>query len=441
LKSSTPYPTITETVVAIGSRSSKVAVVSSKNPSFAGSPVTFTATVRDSGAGSLHTPTGTISFFDGATLLGYGTLVATSTVGIAKAQFTTSSLPLGSNTITAAYNGNSLFAHSTSLAITQTVNVVPTRTSAVTLTSSATPIANQTNSFTSVFGQTVTFSASVMDTGFLPAQNPSGTVTFMYSIPGSGTWETLGTQTLSGSGSTTTANFSISTLSVGTYTVSAVYSGNNVFAAGSSGSLTQTITVTGSVTTLTSSTGASSSYYGQAVTFKANVALTGGGPAAGIVQFVNQTTGQVLGNVALNGSGVATITTASLPVGFNNIEALYQGTTNSTASSNSLTQSVSQDNTTVTMAASTTQSNTPETLTATVKANSPGAGTPTGTVTFDIDNTTIYTVALTNGVAVLTIPAGLSTGTHTIDVIYSGDADFVSSNDFVTLTITNGRGT
>jgi hypothetical protein len=79
-----------------------------------GQAKTLTATVAavPPGAG---TPTGTVSFFDGATLLGTGTLAG----GIAT--LTTSTLAVGSHSLTAVYNGSSNFTGSTSPVDTQTV--------------------------------------------------------------------------------------------------------------------------------------------------------------------------------------------------------------------------------------------------------------------------------------------------------------------------------
>src|SRR5439155_4115319 len=59
-----------ETVTA-NSSSTTTTVASSVNPSVLGQPVTFTATVTPGGAG---TPTGSVSFFDGASSIGQGTL-------------------------------------------------------------------------------------------------------------------------------------------------------------------------------------------------------------------------------------------------------------------------------------------------------------------------------------------------------------------------------
>jgi hypothetical protein len=88
-------------------------LTSSLNPSEAGKAVTFTATIT-SGAG---TPTGTVTFKDGATILGTATLSA----GVAA--FTTSSLTTGNHNITASYGGGPGFAASVSAVLIQTVNI------------------------------------------------------------------------------------------------------------------------------------------------------------------------------------------------------------------------------------------------------------------------------------------------------------------------------
>ena len=88
---------------------SLVTLASSANPSNQGDPVTFTATVTPAAA------TGGVQFFDGATPLGFGYLHN------GQAQWTTSALSPGLRTITAVYRGDTLYAASTSHALTQAV--------------------------------------------------------------------------------------------------------------------------------------------------------------------------------------------------------------------------------------------------------------------------------------------------------------------------------
>ena len=78
-------------------------VTSSLNPSKFGQTVTFTATVT-SGAG---TPTGTVTFKDGATTL------STTAMNSGVATLNTATLTVGAHTITANYNGDANFSTST----------------------------------------------------------------------------------------------------------------------------------------------------------------------------------------------------------------------------------------------------------------------------------------------------------------------------------------
>jgi hypothetical protein len=84
-------------------------LTSSPNPSKSKQNVTFKATVAPSSA------TGSVRFFDGATLLGTATLSGGS------ASFTTNRLSVGSHSITAQYLGDGNYNGSTSAVVTQTV--------------------------------------------------------------------------------------------------------------------------------------------------------------------------------------------------------------------------------------------------------------------------------------------------------------------------------
>jgi hypothetical protein len=95
-------------------------VTTSQSPANWGVAVTFTATVATAGA---NPPTGTVTFNDGTTALGTGTLSTVS--GSQVATFTTSTLAPGSHSITAVYGGDANNAPSTSAILTQII-VAPT---------------------------------------------------------------------------------------------------------------------------------------------------------------------------------------------------------------------------------------------------------------------------------------------------------------------------
>jgi hypothetical protein len=91
-------------------------LTSGANPSTLGQAVTFTATVTAAGG----TPTGTVVFRDGGTTLGTVDLDAAG-----QATFTTSSLQLGTHTITAEYLGDANFSGSVSPGLDQDVQFEP----------------------------------------------------------------------------------------------------------------------------------------------------------------------------------------------------------------------------------------------------------------------------------------------------------------------------
>ncbi len=145
-------------VLTASPAASSTAVTSSINSVAFGQSVTFTASVSSSSSG---TPTGTVTFKDGSTTLGNGTLN-----GSAQAIFSTSSLSGGSHSVTAVYGGDANFAASVSSARSQTINQ----------DSTATAISSSSNSL--IAGQSVTFTATV--TANSPGSGiPTGIVSFL----------------------------------------------------------------------------------------------------------------------------------------------------------------------------------------------------------------------------------------------------------------------
>src|SRR5262249_36195419 len=133
-------------------------VISFQNPSIFTQDVPFRADVLGAGAGV--TPTGTVTFKDGLTVLN---LVPAPVQPDGTALFNTASLGGGNHNITAVYNGDGNYNSATSGITVQQVIAADTSTD---LGSSLNP---------SAFGQSVTFTATV--TSF--AGTPAGTVTFM----------------------------------------------------------------------------------------------------------------------------------------------------------------------------------------------------------------------------------------------------------------------
>jgi len=274
---------------------------------------------------------------------------------------------------------------------------------------------------TSTFGQTVTFTATVTGT------TPTGTVTF-----NDGANPIVGCTnpaTLSGG----TATCAVGTLSVGSHSISAVYSGDANNTGSSSAPFTQTVNGAATGTTLTSN--AAPSVFGQAVTFTATV---GGNTPTGTVTF-NDGANPVAGctNPATLASGVATCTTSTLAVGAHSITAVYSGDANNSASTSApLAQTVGQAATTTSVAplAAITQGQS-VTVVVTVAPVAPGAGTPTGTISV-VDGAASCTITLPANSCSLTPTAS---GTQTVTATYAGDANFSGSSGSTSLVV-NGQG-
>ena len=181
-----------------GQSTTTTALVSSLNPSTLNQLVTFTATVSPTGA------TGTVTFMDGTTSLGAGTLSG----GVAS--FATTGLSVATHSITAKYAGNSSYSSSTSSAVSQVVNGASKTSTTTIVTTNANPSAS---------GQSVTFIATVSPSA------ATGSVTFL-----DGT-TTLGSGTLSGG----LATFAISTLATGSHSITASYSGDTNYNSSTSG--------------------------------------------------------------------------------------------------------------------------------------------------------------------------------------------------------------
>ena len=167
---------------------------------------------------------------------------------------------------------------------------------------------------------------------------------------------------------------------------------------------------------------------GQPATFTATVGLWGGGvPQSGTVTFKDGAT--VIGSAPIAPNGTAALTTAALGVGSHPVTATFSGPGYSTVTSASVTETVSKAATTTALASSVNPSVAfaPVTLTPTVTVNAPGAGTPTGTVTFTDGTTTLGTAAVgANGTATLTVSSFVP-GPHSLTAAYGGSADNTAS--------------
>ncbi len=359
---------------------------SSPNPSKDGQLVTFTATVTPALSG---TPTGTVTFRDNGAELGTGNLTGNA------ARFSTSSLGPGAHPITSTYSGDAAFASSGSAVLTQNVHRL---LSAVSVTSSPNPAS---------FGQDVQISATVKSTGAAATgkvQFLDGTTVLQVVVLQSGL-----------------ASFKTSTLSVGSHSITGIYSGDSTHAGATSAPVIQTVNKISTTTGLTSAPNPSKP--GQNVIFTATVSSGSGGSPTGTVTFLDGKT--VLGKPSPLNGGTAALTVNSLSVGKHNITATYSGdATHSASTSPALTQTVAGLVTpTVVLTVQPNRAHPGDLIRFTATVSYPGGPTPTGSVTISdpTKGNQVYGIAtLNNGVGSAT-NSTMPLGTYNLIATYGGD--------------------
>jgi hypothetical protein len=166
----TPPPLVSTTTTLKASASSITA----------GTSVTFTATVAPASGTAI--PTGTVTFMDGTATLGPGTLNGTGV-----ATYATSSLAVGSHSITAVYGGDTNFSGSTSSAVVVTVTAAPPPSYSISASPASGSVSAGSSAQTTItvtpaggFNQQVSFACSGLPSGgtctFAPTTvTPNGT--------------------------------------------------------------------------------------------------------------------------------------------------------------------------------------------------------------------------------------------------------------------------
>lgn len=364
--------------------STDTSLISSLNPANAGQSVTFTATVTS----STGTPTGSVTFADGATTLGTVALVSGA------ALFSTSALSVGNHSITATYNASGSFAGSAG-SLTETINGLADMT---TLVGAPNPAYAE---------QTVNLTATVT----AASGTPTGTVTFYDG------GALLGTATLSGGSAGISATFN----AAGMHSLTANYSGDQTFSPGT-GTFSETVNL--NPTAMTDSAVPNPAIALQPIAFGASVTAPAGVTATGSVIFTANGT-QIGSGVLQNGQ--AAFSDAGLAAGNYQIVASYAGDSASAPSSAApFTLVVAQQASQVHLATSLNPAplGTSVTFTAAVSAAKPFSGT---VQFYDGTNALGSPVSVSStGTATYTTSA-LALGTHNITAQYSGDANTVSS--------------
>jgi sugar lactone lactonase YvrE len=298
-----------------GATSSATTFVASSSSAMVGQTIGVVATVTDTAG---VTPTGTVNFLYGTTVLASATLVAGSAPGTATASATIPSMAAGTYSVTAMYAGGSAVAASTSAA--QNLTFTPATTTTI-VTPSALNI---------TVGQNETLTATI--SGFAsPAM--TGTVSFFDGTTPIGS----GTVTSTSTGGTATLALG-TTVPVGTHQFIATYNADANYAVSTSQPITVIVSPASAAATRVSfstSAGNPTAYERPFALVATVTTTTGGAPVtAGQVIFCESSQAQPrcnllsnLGVAQLNSGGVATLRIYAGQIGVHTYVAQFLGTT------------------------------------------------------------------------------------------------------------------
>jgi hypothetical protein len=393
-------------LLTVSEYASSIAVFSSSNPSNYGGNVIFTASITVPVGG---VAIGTITFYDGATVIG------TSGVSANSGSLMVSTLTAGNHNITAQYSGDSNFSSSTSPILVQVVNQLPSMT---TLMTSANPI---------TWGTAVLLTATVSSAFTIP----TGTVTFYDGVTA------LSSAIPVNNSGVATLNIPLFSVALSPHSLTAQYSGDTNYLVSTSNSVSEVVNKQNTTTTVVSS--APTSPAGVNITFTATIVGSNNGPVSGTVQFYNNAS--PMGSPAtVNGSGMATYSTSILGTGSYTITATYSGdSNNNTSTSAPITQVITAEASSTFLISNMPTVNYGTSgviFTATVSGS---LGTPTGTVQFQDNGVNLGSVqGLVGGVATFSLsPTQLLPGTHPITAIYSGDSTYAPDTSNTVFQVIN----
>jgi hypothetical protein len=407
-------------------------------------PVSFTAVISPAFPGATE-PTGTVVFTDTLTNTTLCTIAVSDTGTVSPCAY--GFLTAATHTVTATYSGDANFPRTASTVLSQIVNQSPTTTTVV----SSSPSSN--------VNQAVTFTATVAPTTYAGSTYPTGTVAFTYSLNGGPAVNLSCTQPVSVStlGTVTTAACTAPLPTEGAYTITAAYSGNSNFLAGS-GATAQT--VAGTTTTTSLSAAPSPSAVNQPVLFTATVkpSVAGSTSPTGTVAFSYVLNGGapvvLCASASVNSAtGISTcqepLPTAAMASAPYTITAKYSGDANFITSSSTVTQTVNPAVLTITVTSSLTPSsvNQPVTFAATMTLPNSGAAQPTSTVAFK--DTLTGAILCANAALALNannayvascspaVTTQWTAATHSIIAIYNGDSNFPATTSPVFAQVVN----
>jgi hypothetical protein len=423
-----------------------------------GSSVTFTTLVNT----GMLTPTGSVTFMDGATNLGTGTVSAATATNLLSfsadfTHWTSNNSGAAAPTIGAATQGpDGASASATTITYPDTTGTGNFSGQQITATgnfagqqmavsfwgmsSTGTQLTVNLTDGSGANVQTATATATGSWQRFvlpmtLPAgANPNAVLSILVANQGAGSVSLFGAQLeqaatagvyvqtsgAAASGQGGVATFTTTTLLDGNHPINVSYSGDSNYLT-STGALNQALTVGKGTAAATVTSSMPSSNYGQSVTFTANVTGPDATPT-GMVTFFDGATS--IGSATLDGSGNATISTSLLTAGTHSITVQYAGDSNfSAVTSTAITQTVATVSATLTATSTVNPSTFGQSIDLDVTVTGSGA-VPTGTVVVTDSGTSIGTMTLdASGTAHLTTST-LTVGSHSLTFTYSGDSNY-----------------
>jgi hypothetical protein len=391
----------------------------SPNPPVNGNTTTLQATVASGTSGTTKTPTGSVTFYqDGVALSPVATVNA---AGVAV--FTSTTLSgTTAHTYYAVYSGDTTYSASTSISVATTAGSSVASTTTLTLTPNP-----------PVTGTATTLQATVASGAAGTTTTPTGTVTFYQD----GVALTP-VAALSGG----IAIFTSTTLNGTGHVYTAKYSGDSVYAAGTSNSVTSGSATAGTTTTALTVT-PNPPVSGSLTTLKATIGYTANGTAVptGTVTFYQD--GIALSPTAVLVSGTTATYTSSTLSGTtaHTYKAVYSGDSNYATSTSSVistagSSGLSPSTTIITANTGTVTTGGSVTFTALV---SPGTATtiPTGTIIFTSSTQGILGAATLNASGAASLTVLLTTiGTQSVTATYSGDSNFSASTSATPAIVT-----
>ena len=370
--------------LTVAKAASSIGTLATPNPAVNGQAVALRANVLSAGA----TPTGTITFKEGATVLGSASL------SLGEAVLLNVRLPAGSHAITAEYGGDANHAGVTSLELTLRVDPAATTTA---LTASPSP---------AVSGEPVALRATVAvvapGTG-----TPAGQITFTEGAT------VLGTAALDAAG---TATLTTAALAVGTHDLVASFPAGAGLSASQSTAARVVVGRAATAVAVTAAPSPAQSTDRVLLSATATAVAPGTGIPQGTMTFKDGAT--ELGSAALDATGRATLQVGPLAKGDHAITAGYGGDAGHAAASGAVTLAVTEPAVTrVALTSSRNPSRRGRPVTFLAVVSGPGSA-EAGTVTFKDGAAVLGIATLAGGQATFTTRE-LVRGTHPVTAEYT----------------------